>query len=296
VDPLDLVKLRPLMARTTGSPEVRIGFIDGPVMAVHPALAVEQFRQTGTRAVACTSDDSEACVHGTFVAGILSGRRGATAPAICPNCTLLIRPVFAETSRGQEHPPRTTALELAAAIIETIDAGARIISLSLGVANLSEKGMRAMTEALDHAVYRGVIVVAAAGNQGTLGSSAITRHPWVIPVVACDLRGHPADTSNLGSSIGRRGLTAPGIGIASLGAMGRSVTLSGTSVAVPFVSGAIALLWSEFLHATAADIKLALARASAAGRASVVPPLLDAWGAYRDLKTRPCGFSGFDQR
>ena len=50
-------------------------------------------------------------------------------------------------------------------------------------------------------------MVAAAGNQGTLGSSAITRHPWVIPVVACDLRGRPMNESNLGSSIGRRGLT-----------------------------------------------------------------------------------------
>jgi subtilisin family serine protease len=134
-------------------------------------------------------------------------------------------------------------------------------------------------------VRRGVIVVAAAGNQGTLGSSAITRHPWVIPVVACDLRGRPMNESNLGSSIGRRGLTAPGDAITSLSAEGQPLTLGGTSVAVPFVTGTVALLWSEFPAATAAQIKLAISQASAPRRASVVPPLLDAAAAYQILLT-----------
>ena len=142
--------------------------------------------------------------------------------------------------------PSATPQELAAAIIECIDAGARVINLSLALAQPSTKGEQSLEEALNQAVRRGVIVVAAAGNQGTLGSSAITRHPWVIPVVACDVRGRPMNESNLGSSIGRRGLSAPGDGITSLGAEGQPLTLGGTSVAVPFVTGAIALLWSEF--------------------------------------------------
>jgi subtilisin family serine protease len=85
--------------------------------------------------------------------------------------------------------------------------------------------------------------------------------------------------SNLGRSIGRRGLRAPGDGITSLGADGQSLTLGGTSVAVPFVTGATALLWSVFPSATAAHIKLAVTQASAR-RGSVVPPLLDAAAAY----------------
>jgi len=91
--------------------------------------------------------------------------------------------------------------------------------------------------------------------------------------------------SNLGSSIGRRGLTAPGDAIISLSAEGQPLTLGGTSVAVPFVTGAIALLWSEFPAATAALIKLAISQASAPRRASVVPPLLDAAAAYHILLT-----------
>ena len=158
-----------------------------------------------------------------------------------------------------------------------------MINLSLALAQPSTKGEQSLEDALNQAVKRSVIVVAAAGNQGTLGSSAITRHPWVIPVVACDLRGRPVNQSNLGGSIGRRGLTAPGDAITSLSAEGPPLTLGGTSVAAPFVTGTIALLWSVFPRATAAQIKLAISQATAPRRASVVPPLLDAATAYQSL-------------
>ena len=283
---LDLVGLTALMNRTSGSPEVKIGLIDGPVAINHPDLAGEHIREIpGNSGATCTQANSTACLHGTFVAGILSAKRNSPAPAICPNCTLLIRPIFAESTLGREHMPSATPKELAAAVIECIDAGVRVINLSLALAQPSTKGEQSLEEALNQAVRQSVIVVAAAGNQGTLGSSAITRHPWVIPVVACDLRGRPLNESNLGSSIGRRGLTAPGDAITSLSPAGQPLTLGGTSVAVPFVTGTIALLWSEFPAATAAQIKLAISQASAPRRASVVPPLLDAAAAYQILLT-----------
>jgi subtilisin family serine protease len=128
-----------------------------------------------------------------------------------------------------------------------------------------------------------VIVVAAAGNQGTLGSTAITSHPWVIPVAAYDLAGRPLGQSNLGNSIGRRGLGALGDRVTSLGTDGKPITLGGTSAAAPFVTGAIALLWSEFPDVPAGAMKLAVAGAYARRRTTVVPPLLDAWGAYQSL-------------
>jgi subtilisin family serine protease len=283
---LAVVKLTALMDRTSGSPEVKIGLIDGPVVTQHPDLAGEHLREiAGNNGAICTQANSTACLHGTFVAGILSAKRHSPAPAICPNCTLLIRPIFAEKTTGSEHMPSATPQELAAAIIDCIDAGAQVINLSLALAQPSTKEEQSLEEALNWAVRRSVIVVTAAGNQGTLGSSAITRHPWVIPVVACDLRGRPMNESNLGSSIARRGLTAPGDAITSLSAEGPPLTLGGTSVAVPFVTGSIALLWSEFPAATAVQIKLALSRAAAPRRASVVPPLLDAARAYQILLT-----------
>jgi subtilisin family serine protease len=284
MNPLDLVKLTTLMARTSGIPEVKIGLIDGPVVTRHPDLTGDHLHEiSGNNGVACTRANSMACVHGTFVAGILCAKRTSPAPAICPNCTLLIRPIFGEKVIGNEQIPSATPPELARAIIECIDAGARLINLSLALAQPSSKGEEVLEAALNLAVKRGVLVVVAAGNQGTLGTSAITRHPWVIPVVACTLAGRPTNESNLGNSIGRRGLCAPGDGITSLGTEGNPLTFGGTSVAVPFVTGTVALLWSEFPTATATQIKLAICQQSTVRRASIVPPLLNAAVAYQTL-------------
>jgi subtilisin family serine protease len=280
--PLDLVRLTPLIDRTSGRPEVTIGLIDGPVVMDHPELANQHVREIpGNGNATCTQAKSTACLHGTFVAGILSAKRGSVAPAICPNCTLLVRPIFAETAEANGAMPSATPTELAQAILDCIDAGARVLNVSAALANPSLKSELALQEALDQAAKRGVIVIVAAGNQGTLGSTAITRHPWVIPVVAFDLQGKPMSHSNLGNSIGRRGLGAPGDQITSLGADGKALTLAGTSAAAPFVTGAIALLWSEFPTATAAEIRFAVTQAYAQRRTTVVPPLLDAWAAYQ---------------
>jgi subtilisin family serine protease len=285
MNPLDLVKLPALMERTSGSPELKIGLIDGPVVTQHPDLAGEHLRQIpGNNGGACTQANSAACLHGTFVAGILSAKRESVAPAICPNCTLLVRPIFAETTAAKGEMPSAVPEELAQAILDCIDAGARVLNVSAALAQPSMKNERTLEEALDQAARRGVIVIAAAGNQGTLGSTAITCHPWVIPVVGYDLHGRPMNHSNLGSSIGRRGLGAPGDRITSLGAEGEPLTFGGTSAAAPFVTGAIALLWSEFPTATAAELKFAATHAYIPRRTTVVPPLLDAWAAYQTMR------------
>jgi subtilisin family serine protease len=280
---LDLVKLPTLMELTRGRPEIVIGLIDGPVAMNHPDLVSETIRELpGGSQGTCAQANSVACIHGTFVAGILCAKRGSlTPPAICPDCTLLVRSIFLETTSGGEQTPSATPEELGVAIIESIEAGAHVLNLSIALTGPSSRGNRELEEALDYAVRRGVLVVTAAGNQGTVGSTAITRHPWVIPVVACDLQGRPMGYSNLGSSIGRRGLRAPGDNITSLGVDGNPLTFGGTSAAAPFVTGAIALLWSEFPTATATAVKVAVTQASTARRPSVVPPLLNAWAAYQ---------------
>jgi subtilisin family serine protease len=281
---LDQVGLSPLMERNAGRPETRVGLVDGPVAMDHPDLAAEMIREIPDGSSGrCARAGSAACGHGTFVAGILNGKRGSSAPAICPGCTLLVRPIFTETTSKNGPMPSATPRELAAAIVDCVAAGAQVVNLSLALAQPAAQEERELHEALDHALRRGVLVVAAAGNQRTVGGTAITRHPWVIPVVACDLQGRPAGNSNLGRSIGRRGLSAPGAGITSLGAAGAPVQSGGTSVAAPFVTGAIALLWSEFPTATATELRRALAQASGMRRSTVVPALLNAWRAYQVL-------------
>jgi subtilisin family serine protease len=280
---LGSVGLPPLMERSRGSPSIVVGLIDGPVASSHADLADGNIRAVPGTLGACATSDSLACLHGTFVAGILCGRRGSPAPSICPDCTLLIRPIFAESGFASGVMPTATAGDLAAAILDCIEAGASVLNLSLGLSPGAAASECELEEALNHAARRGVLVVAAAGNQGTLGSTAVTRHPWVIPVAGCDRSGRPMRDSNFGNSIGRRGVMAPGDGVTSIGADGKPVTLGGTSAAAPFVTGTAALLLSVFSKARAADIKLAITRRAHARRSSVVPPLLNAWAAYRAL-------------
>ena len=171
---------------------------------------------------------------------------------------------------------------LASAIVDVVEAGADVINVSAALVGGSAAGERLLSAALDYAAQRGVITVAAAGNQRSLAGSAITRHPWVIPVVACNLRGHPTDPSNLSISIGRSGLRAPGDRITSLGSVREPVTRSGTSAATPFVTGTIALLISEYRAVGPSDAVRAV-RNAGGRRSTVVPPLLDAWSSFRAI-------------
>lgn len=293
MDSLDLVRLRPLMSRSQGRSEITVALIDGPVVLDHPDFAGTTIREIpGKLQGTCTRAGTMACMHGTFVAGILCARRGSVAPAICPGCTLLVRPIFAETN-GEGRIPNATPEELAEAIVESVDAGAHIINLSSAVAQPSPKAESKLGEALDYAARKRVITVAAAGNQGTVGSSAITGHPWVIPVAACNIQGRPLAESNLGSSIGRQGLSAPGESITSLGTNGKPQTFGGTSAAAPFVTGTIALLWSEFPDAGAANLKFAITRCSQRVRNTIVPDLLDAGAAYQVIASAQIREKGY---
>jgi subtilisin family serine protease len=284
-DPLHLVGLSPLMDITTGSAEVVIGLIDGPVALDNPDLTARSIRPLPGRAAVC-SVSSASCIHGTFVAGILTARRTAKAPAICPDCTLLVRPIFANGQRDANSIPTATSSELAAAIAECLAGGARILNVSATVAHAHGNGARRLADALDDAVRKGAIVVAAAGNQGVVGASAVTADRAVIPVVSYSRAGRPLTGSNLGASIARRGLGAPGDAITSLAPGGGTLQSGGTSAAAPFVTGAAALIWSEFPAATGGSIRKALATAAGRGR-GVVPPLLNAWSAYQAMAVMP---------
>ncbi len=298
MSPLELVKLDKLMAHTRGNREIAIGLIDGPIVVSHPDLSQSRVRLIpGQRGGACTRSDSLACIHGTFIAGILCANSGSAAPAICPDCTLFVRPLFGEAGANGSGVPSAPPEELADAIVEVIEAGARIINLSSALSQPVPKHEPRLVEALNYAAQLGVITVAAAGNDGSIASSVITRHPWVISVAGCDETGLPTNESNLARSIGLHGLAAPGRNITSLGADGSPRAFSGTSVAAPFVTGAIALLWS--LHPTRAAAEITVAIRSAANctgvcasavwtpaqkrRKSIVPPLLNAWRAYATM-------------
>src|SRR5262249_19563025 len=151
--PLSLVRLTALMEQTSGSPDMLVGLIDGPVALHHPDLAEANIHaMAGKLPATCTHVSSAACLHGTFVAGILCAKRGATAPAICPHCPLLVRSIFAETTSEHGQWPSATPEELAAAIHECIEAGGRVLNVSSALMEPASSAQRAIAEALDQAL------------------------------------------------------------------------------------------------------------------------------------------------
>src|SRR4051812_30077190 len=163
---LSLTGLTALMTRAQGSPDLAIGLADGPVAIDHPGFAGARIQHADSHAV-CATHSSIACAHGTFVAGILVASRESGAPGVCPGCTLLVQPIFSEQRAAADPGASATAERLAEAIVRCVDAGARLVNVSAAVVNLpSPRSAAALRAALDLAAHRGVLVVAAAGNQG----------------------------------------------------------------------------------------------------------------------------------
>ncbi|MFJ4368910.1 S8 family serine peptidase [Streptomyces chartreusis] len=273
---LDPAHLSALTARTEGRPDVVVGVVDGAVDPGHPDLALQPIRFVGAPIPGRDPDAPPG--HGTLVVSSLAARPTAPTPGICPGCSFVVRPV-----PGVDVPP-AAPVDLAYALADVVTVGARVVNLSLALQRLpiagpagpaDDPGIGMLLDTVELARRHGVVVVAAAGNDGELGGPPLVRHPWVIPVVACDDEGRPPPTSTLGRAIGRHGLTAPVL----------PHELSGTSAAAPVVTGAVALLWSLFPGASAEAVRDAVTRPrSPARRPSVVPPLLDAAYAYEVLR------------
>lgn len=273
------VGLAPLMARSQGRPEVVVAVVDGPVDWDHGALqgvrhvAVEAGRvPRGT-----VGPDTE---HGTFVVGIMAARRGAGAPGLCPLCAFISSTLYGVGVPDQDR--RANAESLARALSDCVQSGARIVNVSSAWSGSSWAVGRLVSDALDFAHSRRCVVVAATGNGGAAHGSALTAHPAVLPVVAYGRDGAPSAVSNQSPCIGRRGLGAPGEQVRSLAPGGGLMVGSGTSVAAPFVSGALALLLSVFPRLPTGTVVRALL-ASAGVRRSALPPLMNAERAYQML-------------
>lgn len=274
---------------SSGHPTISIGIIDGPVDLNHPAFQDSKIKTVKPSQISeCKNANSIACSHGTLIAGILCSKRGLSAPAICPSCEIILNPIFKEEMNNTTNRdiifPSVTSDELSNAIIETVDAGAKVINLSLGLSSSSLTRYDNLKQAYDYALHKDVIVVVASGNQGNIGNISLIDHQWLIPVAACDENGLVDPISNFGASIGKRGLMAPGINIISTYPGGHYARTTGTSFAAPFVTGTIALLWSLFPKATPAAIKNSITTDTSSKRRSIIPPLLNVEAAVIKLK------------
>jgi subtilisin family serine protease len=285
MDSLDQVRLYPLMSRSSGDKDLSIGLIDGPIDVNHPAFNGISIRTVkDSQFIACKNANSRECRHGTFVAGILAAKRGVSAPSICPNCELVVYPIFNETATEDMNIHAVTPEELAYAILETVDTKVKIINVSLGMPSSSLIAYPELQEAYEYALKHGTILVFAAGNQGTTDYISYLNYSWNIPVASCDKYGRLDQGSNFGPSIRSRGLMAPGVNITSTFPGGEYTQMSGTSFAAPFVTGTIALLMSVFPKINPADIVHSIRKITSNTYRTIIPPLLDAESAFNLLK------------
>ncbi|MER5381802.1 S8 family serine peptidase [Streptomyces sp. NPDC002688] len=269
-----------LVQRSIGSPDVVVAVIDGPVSA-HPDLSTPATLRT---AVDDPSADVGDTAHGTFITGILAASRESAAPGLCPGCSFLSSPVFIAPGDAVGRMS-TSPAQLAAAITMCVDAGAHLINLSVATTGTTQRPCEELRSALSFAASRRCLVVAAAGNNGTLFSNVITQHPWVLPVTALGDDGRPLRRANLGAGVGSRGVAAPGERVTSLAPGGMYAIGSGTSAAAAVVTGTLALLRSVVPSASAPRLRDAIVRgAHRLGPVSVIPPSMHGLSTYRLLE------------
>jgi hypothetical protein len=188
--------------------------------------SIAQYDMTG-------SPDPPALGHGDMVVSLLAGANGEQG--IVPAASLMSMRVLDANDQG-------TVFSVTDGIYTAVADGARVLNLSLGTSQPSTL----LQDAINYALSQGVIVVAAAGNDGNGQISYPAAYPGVIAVGAVDATGQRATFSDYGPQMG---ITAPGVGINTV-TTGGIMSFSGTSAAAPLVAGAIAGLLSVIPNLT----------------------------------------------
>jgi hypothetical protein len=168
--------------------------------------------------------------HGTAVAALAAGA-AADAPGIAPGATILS--VRVTDANGQ-----SDIFTLAQGILAAVDAGAKIVNVSMGGYGTNT----ALNNAINYALDRGAVIVAAAGNDQAAQLAWPAADPRVISVGAVDAVEQQVVFSNSGPQLQ---MTAPGLGVQTAWLDGQRVTFDGTSASAPIVAGAIAAVLTQ---------------------------------------------------
>ncbi|WP_413173699.1 S8 family peptidase [Anabaena azotica] len=176
--------------------------------------------------------------HGTHVAGTVAQTTNNQygVAGVAYEASLMPLKVLSADGAG-------TVADIAEAIKFAADKGADVINMSLGGGGESQL----MQDAIEYAYKKGVVIIAAAGNESTDGASYPARYPHVIGVSAFGPDGEKASYSNFGAGVD---ISAPGgsetgtILQETIDENGQGVFLGlqGTSMASPHVAGVAALI------------------------------------------------------
>ncbi len=229
---------------TRGDPNLILAVIDTGIDFSHPEFAGRIL--PGYDFVNKDADPSDDNGHGTHVAGIAAaGMDNALGMAgIAGQVKILPIKVLNASNVGWMS-------DVAAGITYAVDQGARVINLSLAATGES----LAVRDAITYAVSKGVVVIAAGGND----NSSVARYPAVydsvVAVGATDYNNSRWALSNFGPNID---LMAPGALIWSARPGSTFAFMSGTSMAAPHAAGVAALMLSVNPTLTPDQIKQVL--------------------------------------
>jgi len=254
---------------TEGSPEVVVAIIDSGVDLNHPDLKDNLWTNPGEVNGKANADNdgngykndvhgydfyygkgdpTDETGHGTHVAGIIAAlKNGFGSIGVAPNVKIMPLRFIGPSGSGST----SDAID---AIDYAIKMGAKVISASWGNSGYSSY----LADAVKRAQDAGIIFVAAAGNQGrnTVNSPYYPgSYDGVISVASSNQNDKLSSYSNYGSNVT---IAAPGDQIFSTYLNDGYTTLSGTSMAAPQISGAVALALSKNQSLTPEALKAAL--------------------------------------
>ncbi len=200
---------------------VKIGVIDTGIDYTHPEIEKRFKRKKGINFITGGEpyDDDG---HGTHVSGIIAGKN----TGIAVKSTLYGIKVLDGNGSGSE-------TDVIKGIEWAIDNNLDVVNMSLGSSYCS----RAMVDITEYAYEKGLIMVAAAGNEER-GEEYPAALPTVISVAATDQYNQHPEFSNITNTLN---VSAPGVDILSSFPGNNYIYLTGTSMATPHVTGSIAL-------------------------------------------------------
>jgi thermitase len=213
-----------------GDKNVVIAVVDTGVDLDHPDLKhklVEGYNAIDEKA---TPDDDNG--HGTHVAGIIASETNNHEGVAGITWYNQIMPVKTLAKDGYGY-----TFDIAKGIVWATDHGADVINLSLG----NYQPATVLKEAIQYAYDKGVVLIAASGNDNTNQPSYPAAFDQVLSVSAIGYSGERASFSNYGNYID---VAAPGVDIPSTYFENQYAALSGTSMASPHVTGLAGLILS----------------------------------------------------